>query len=524
MLVLGALCVNIAAVPLKFSHTAAAPSNRRVILLSEKQGNIYDCNMKKLVNNSESYAAAVAPSEKAAAALGNFLSGEEYTNTIKTLSAGKPVILKINEPIEGITGIKTARITERRGEPFLLTHLIGYTDPAGRKGVAGLEKSWDELLRGNTGRLSAAYHADAAGRPIPGKESEIINEGYDTEAGIILTIDSEIQKIAEECIDSGGIDEGAVVILDAKTGKIRAMASRPNFNPNEIAAYLDDPASPLINRAITEYSVGSVFKLVVCAAALENGISPDFTNTCTGSTDVDGTKIFCHNHSGHGALDMKNGFALSCNPYFIALAKNLGAEKILKTAEKMGFGMTCELSPGLIGDSGYLPSPQDIVSSGDLANLSFGQGGLMATPLQIALAYLTVASGGNYYFPRLLEGVTDEKGNITRRFEAKPPAAVFSREINEKLKYLLQYSVEYGGGSLAKPKNSTAGGKTATAQTGWYKNGEEIFHAWFSGYFPADEPRYVITILKEEGRGGSVDCAPVFRKIAEGIEEYEALH
>lgn len=360
------------------------------------------------------------------------------------------------------------------------------------------------------------------GRALSGEKPEIIYEDYNNKSGLVLTIDKEIQKIAESCADEAELDKGSIVVLDAKNGKIRAMVSRPNFNPDKIENYLSDENSPLINRSLTEYSVGSVFKLTVCAAALEAGISPDFTNDCTGKTDVDGITFFCHNHSGHGVLDMKKGFALSCNTYFIALAKEIGGEKILETAEKMGFGLPLELSPGFSSDKGVLPEISDIKSSGDLANLAFGQGKLMASPLQIAAAFLSVASNGKYYYPSLIEGFADEVGNI-KKINEKAPVYVFDDKTAKTLKSFLKYSVDYGGGSLAKPKNSTAGGKTATAQTGWYKNGEEIFHAWFAGYYPAENPEYVIAILKEDGRGGSTDCAPVFRSIAEKISGRKAL-
>ncbi len=518
--VLGFLCINIVTIIISPTAQASQQNNRRVLEVSEKRGNIYDCNLNLLVNEEKYNAAAVAPVGESAAVMKNYLGAEEYADLVSRLSKGETVFVETDEKIESSEGIIPLSPYLRYGENQLLSHTIGYLDTGTGKGVSGLEKSYDEYFAENSGTLSVAYYVDALGRILSGGEGEVLYDKYNNKSGLVLTIDKGIQRIAEECADEGGLDKGSIVILDAESGKIRAMVSRPNFDPDNIEAYLEDENSPLINRSLTEYSVGSVFKLVVCAAALEAGISPDFTNDCTGETEVDGIIFHCHKLDGHGVLDMKSGFALSCNTYFIKLAQKVGREKILETAEKMGFGTSVEIARSLSSDAGYLPTLDDISTSGALANLSFGQGQLMASPIQIAAAFLTVASGGNYCYPTIVEGFADENLNITP-LEQKPPTPVFDEKIVEQLKGFLKYSVDYGGGSLAKPEGSTAGGKTATAQTGWYENGVEVYHAWFAGYYPADNPKYVMAILKEQGDGGSTDCAPIFRDIAEKIEAYE---
>lgn len=518
--ILGFLGVNIVTIINSPTAQAAEQNNRRVMEVSERRGNIYDCNLELLVNEDKYDAAAVAPTGESAAVMKNYLGEEEYSRLISRLSKGEIVIVKTRGKAEASEGIIPLSPYMRYGENQLLTHTIGYLDGGTGKGVSGLEQSYDQYFTENSGTLSVAYYVDAMGRILSGGEGEVLYDKYSGSSGLVLTIDKQIQRIAEECADEGGLDKGSIVILDAENGKIRAMVSRPDFDQNNIGEYLNDGNSPLINRSLTEYSVGSVFKLVVCAAALEAGISPDFTNDCTGQTEVEGIIFHCHKLDGHGVLDMKSGFALSCNTYFINLAQKVGREKILETAAKMGFGTPVEIAHSLSSDPGYLPTLSDISTSGALANLSFGQGKLMASPVQIAAAFLTVASGGNYCYPTIVEGFADEDLNIT--FERqKPPTPVFDEKIVEQLKTFLKYSVDYGGGTLAKPEGSTAGGKTATAQTGWYENGVEAYHAWFAGYYPADDPKYVMAILKEEGDGGSTDCAPIFRDIAEKIEAYE---
>ncbi|MCR4925365.1 MAG: penicillin-binding protein 2, partial [Clostridiales bacterium] len=450
---------------------------------------------------------------------GNYLDFDSLKLLKEKLSEGVPSKAEVSVPYIDCDDVTVLKTYSRYSSNQILAHIIGYMDSGNANGVSGLEKGYNDLLNSFSGKLSVSYLADARGRILSGSKSNIKDENYNSKGGIKLTIDSRIQRIAEECANESNLGECAIVILEANSGKIRAMVSKPDFNPQKVGDIINAENSPLINRALTPYSVGSVFKLVVAAAAVEKGIPVSYEYDCRGEIDVDGVNIHCHKLEGHGTLDMSNALALSCNTYFINLALKVGKEDILGMAEKMGFGKEFALAPEITGESGILPDSADISSQPALANLAFGQGTLMATPLQLAVAYSCVANSGKYYQPFLVESTIDANGNETTVNSVKAPVQVFSKEVSDTLTSFLENSVNNGGGSLAKPTKTTAAGKTATAQTGWYdSDGKEYYHSWFCGFYPSEKPKYIIAIMKEKGKGGSVDCAPVFKKIADKIE------
>ena len=165
-----------------------------------------------------------------------------------------------------------------------------------------------------------------------------------------------------------------------------------------------------------------------------------------------------------------------------------------------------------------MPAAYTLTSLQDLANLSFGQGELLASPLQMAAVYAAIANGGVYRAPSLMHAIVDAGGQVVQRAFLPTSRRVMSEETAERVGALLHYATENGSGRRAKPAGTTVAGKTATAQSGWYRDdGTEITHAWYCGYFPYESPQYSVAVLKEDGQGGSVDCAPIFRYIAEEI-------
>ena len=168
---------------------------------------------------------------------------------------------------------------------------------------------------------------DGAGKPLQGIAPEIQNTLDEAKAGIVLSIDQQIQYIAEQAAKKY-IDRGAVVVLEPKTGQVLAMVSLPDFQQDTLVEALDDERSPLLNRALCNYNCGSVFKIVSAAAALEAGVSLSESHTCTGSINVGGISFHCHNRLGHGVMSMVSGFAQSCNPYFIQLMQGVGGEAL----------------------------------------------------------------------------------------------------------------------------------------------------------------------------------------------------
>ncbi len=484
------------------------------ILVNKTRGTIYDCNMQKLTNNDFEYKAVVKPEKSAIQKLNNVLSQDKFAPLYERLSKGNPVLADVPWELSD-ENIKSVRVFKRYSENQLAAHVIGYTDGSG-KGVCGIEKSYDDILSQYDGECYARISTDAKGTVLSGCDIELFNDTSRSKGGVCLTIDRLIQEITENAMISCGVEKGAAVVVEVKTGEIKAMASLPSYDCGNVEQSLNDPGDPFINRAITPYSVGSVFKCFISAAALEQGDYSGFAYNCTGKETVNGTEFNCHEHNGHGKLDLEQALVNSCNTYFIKLTEELDPQIMLDQLVSFNFGLPTELAPGMISRSGVLPELNELTPA-ELANLSFGQGKLLATPLQVAMATACIANGGIYNEAVLVKGTVDESG-VLQPFEKQGGGRrAVSEETAKKVRQYMRSVVENGSGRGGKPKNGTAGGKTATAQSGKISGDKEVLRTWFSGFFPAENPRYVITVLKEDGSSGARDCAPVFRKISEKI-------
>lgn len=497
------------------SEQAAVASSAMSIDLETLRGTVYDCNMHPLTNCENSLYVAAKPTNGAIAALKNALLPDVFDSVIERMSKGKPVAVKAEYSPGKSKDIAEINIAKRYSSDFLACHIIGYLDNTGR-GVSGIEKSFDEILLKGTSTVRVKFSSNARGRVMLGEEISV--EGNNVpKNGVVLTIDKNIQEITENALDFSGAECAAAVVMEIESGAIRACVSRPLFNPENISESLGDDNSPLINRALLPFSVGSVFKPVVAAAALENGISESFKYNCTGSVTHNGVTFNCHEENGHGIIDMQQAVAKSCNTYFIALALETGARNVTETAEKFGFGKSVELADGIKSSSGVLPDDESLDSNAAIANVSFGQGELTATPLQICSMMSVIARGGVYIQPYLIEGEVDAKGFFIEKRPYREKMQIISAETAALLQKFLEAVVSDGSGKRASSDFVVCAGKTATAQTGRTENGEEIYNAWFSGYFPADNPKYAVAILRENGGEGAISCAPVFKQIAELI-------
>lgn len=187
---------------------------------------------------------------------------------------------------------------------------------------------------------------------------------------------------------------------------------------------LKDERKPLINRALMPYCVGSSFKLAVAAAALEQGIPPSFSVDCVGGTTVAGRIFYCHNHAGHRQTNLRRAIEQSCNPYFIKLGQKAGAQALLGMAQALGFGQETVLAEGITARQGTLPSLEELSSPHELANFSFGQGKLTATPVQVAAMVSAVANGGLAVSPKLVLGSTTDGSTLEPQQQTAPGAGV----------------------------------------------------------------------------------------------------
>ena len=228
--------------------------------------------------------------------------------------------------------------------------------------------------------------------------------------GVVLTLDKEIQIALEEAC--AAIDKGAAVVLDCKTGDILASASFPAVDPNHLDECLADEDAPFVNRALSAYAPGSVFKLFVAAAALEEGVDYRAVYDCTGSIEVDGMEFACYDGKAHGEVNMHTALRKSCNGYFVQLLEQIGSETVLQMVHALGFESPLELASGISSDAGTLPSAQTLQNARARANFSFGQGETTVSPLQLAAAVNAIAAGGVYTAPRLVYGYADTNLDI----------------------------------------------------------------------------------------------------------------
>lgn len=502
------------------SMLSEAASTQTAFLLdvAQTRGIIYDCNLKPLVSTEKRVVAAVQPSPEAAIALSE-AAGKDGEEISYDPEAQVPYLLQLKEETLYAKGIEMFEIDNRYAEEQLAPHIIGYLNPDKTSGSAGIELAYDEILTQHAGALRLRYTMDALGNTMQVEAPEIIQDNYRDSGGVVLTLDAEIQKAAEKAMAS--VEKGAAVVMDVNTGDIKASVSVPAYNPNDLASSLKDPDSPFVNRVFSQYNVGSTFKLITAAAALENGFGRYTPYVCEGYEDVKGQIFYCHWRSGHGELDMERAIKVSCNPYFIHLGQIAGGGRITALARAIGFSRATRFSDDLVTSNGTLPSESELENPAALANLSFGQGSLTATPIQVAQMICAVANGGYAVQPRLTEGFTDDGQTIYEHTPVYAKNQVFSARTAEILQEYLVANVQDGSGKLAKPSRGMAGGKTASAQTGIYltpgDEDSEIVHAWFAGFYPEKTPKYAIVVIVEGGNSGSDVAAPIFKQIADGI-------
>lgn len=485
-------------------------TNHYRIKLSNIRGSIFDKDLNAITNNAYKYIAVVSPTSLGIAAISEYLfEDERLTGVINTLKSGRPAVLEVDRVIDS-PAIECVKVFENDVKNYYPSQLIGYVNSE-NKGVSGIQSAYDELLFSNE-TIDAAFAVDTLGNVLDGVKTEIIGDMSLYKSGVALTIDSALQKATYKAMQS--VVSGAAVVSEIGTGKIRAMVSIPNFDIKNVGDYLDKENSPLINRALSAYNVGSAFKPCVAAALLEKG-ADNYVINCLGSTYVDSHKFNCHNKSGHGWVNLKDAITKSCNVFFYNISGMLGGDEIYNYASIFGFGKEIDLG-GIKTAKGNITSRDTLKNSNTaLANLSIGQGELLLSPVSMLPLYEAIANDGVYYMPTIIEGVVN-RGVLNNNKRSSPTYAL-SKNTAQTLKNYLINVVQNGTGSEAQTNSCTVAGKTATAETGWRKNGQLIQNSWFCGFFPADNPKYVAVVLIEDQETNGTAAAPIFKKIVEEI-------
>lgn len=499
------------------------------INIAKARGKIFDCKKKSLTNIEYNTVACIIPSISVKEELKSAFDNETVEQILKDHSDSKPFIIPVDEnaseKLKNSKYIDIFKVPIRYGHDQILKHVIGYIDSNG--GVCGIEKVFNDYLENEDCKLSIRYKVNALNQFLPGGEKIIDDNLYLQNRGVVLTIDSQIQKIVEEA-SRKYLKKGAVVIAEAPTCKIRALASFPEFSYEDLSKDLKNQDCPFLNRAFAAYNVGSTFKLVTAIAALENGIEKDTRYNCKGYITVGDSKFNCYNKIAHKELDMCRATALSCNGYFVMLSELMESNVILDMAYKLGFNKTINFSENLSDKSfspaqGRLPYLRSLDNPKTLANFSFGQGSLLATPIQIVGLINSIASGGIYNEPRLIEGLTDQKLDFIKKpKEDIKNVKVYSKETAENIKEFMRASAQIGTSQKGSSQEIPIAAKTATAQTGIKINGRNVLQAWFSGIFPLDRNpnnSYSMVILSEDGQGGANSCGPLFKEIVENMQK-----
>jgi cell division protein FtsI (penicillin-binding protein 3) len=401
----------------------------------------------------------------------------------------------------------------------LAAHLVGFEGVDG--GLEGVERAFDKDLAGTPGK--AVVGRDALGRDVVTQQVLVPPApGH----GVMLTIDNTIQYIAEREIDAAfrrtRSKAAMAVVMDPRTGDILAMAIRPTFNPN---TFLDVPARDhWRNRAVTDpFEPGSTFKVILAAAALEEGVvkPDDLIYAENGAITIAKTTI--HDWKKYGWLTFGEVLQNSSNVGTIKVGLMLGPERYHRYMSAFGFGAPTGV--GLAGESrGLLRDPQRW-SGLSLPTMSIGQE-VSVTALQMVAAFGAVANGGILMQPRLVKATFDPDGRESRRLPPQAVRQVISPETARTLGQLLTRVVDDGTGRLAAIPGYAVGGKTGTAQkldpaTRRYSRAPGVLS--FVGFAPVDDPRFVMLVMLDEPRNekwGSEAAAPIFATIGREVLRY----
>lgn len=492
------------------TYAARAEAQSTVRLsLPARRGSFYDHNGLLLTGLETQYLALCFPGENNYTRLYTFTDSAGQALLYQNRNRSAPFLLEVDRDLapQGVRCFASAR---RYASTPLCQHLIGYLDAEGR-GAAGLEKALDSQLAGTGKHDTLVCAVTAQGQLRAGETPQLVRKDS-CAAGVQLTICRPVQRAAE-AVAADTMTSGCILVLDTATAAVRASVSVPGYDPVDLAASLNAPDSPFLNRTLESYAVGSVFKPVLAAAALEQGVSPEYE--CTGAVVVDGQIFRCAGGVPHGTVDLAAALEKSCNGYFIRLGQQLGAETLLQMSRQLGFGQEVAVAGTLHADAGKLPSAGEFAQSGQLANFSFGQGSLLASPVQIAAMMNTIASGGIYRTPFFVHGAVDETdGTPLESFSHGQARRAMTKETADALCRMLQQVVEEGTAQDAAGLENGAGGKTGTAQTGQFApDGTERKNLWFAGFYPAQKPRYTIVVLQDGQVSTEYSSAAIFARL-----------
>lgn len=379
------------------------------------------------------------------------------------------------------------------GEQF--AHIVGYSQ-RGRTGIEELANSY--LIQSNI-PVSDKVMNEVSGMKNPGDN-------------VYTTLDAGLQEAAYKAL---GTYRGAIIVTEPSTGRILAMVSKPDFNPNEIPDIWDniianEDSSVLVNRATQGlYPPGSTFKILT---ALEyyrqnNGLYEDYSYDCRGYYKCEDEKISCYHGMSHKKVDFTTSFAKSCNASFANIGASLERNAFLNTLEGLLFNQNLPLK---LSYSKSKVAMNDEMSQWEVLQTDIGQGKTMMTPIHLNMITCAIANHGVLMEPYVLERVESRSGTVVRRFREKEYGRLLSTEEADFLTEIMVQVVETGTGDALAGQTYTAAGKTGSAE---YNNRKGDSHAWFTGFAPADNPQICVTVILEDGGSGGEYAAPAAKRI-----------
>ena len=499
--------------------------NIRKIELNSGRGTIYDRNKKPLTDTKISKIIVVPKNQ--------ILNDNETKDLVNKIIKDESGDLKTDieyKVLESVVEIETKSIDynlekqlEEKGvivenkklrysSDGLLSHTIGYISSVDKIGQYGIEKSMEELLNNSHEEYVSVFKAGQAGNE--GNKNVGILKGTiktvdknDDDKHIKLTIDKDIQSIVEDTVDKEE-NPSAVVISDVNTGEILAISSRPTFDQYDLSKYINSRDGETMNRAIqVNYPIGSIFKIVVLYAALENNIiDENYTYECSGSITIGNNNeiLNCNKLDGHGPQTLKDAFSNSCNPAFLDIAMKVGKEKIIEAARKLHMEEKVDIG---LEEENFDLIPDNI----SIRNLAIGQGSMEFTPIQVNQMTQIIANNGTYKPLYLYDSILDSNKNIIKTFKNTKSEDIISPYSISKVKELMKNVSKEGTGKELNDLPGGCGVKTGTAQS--TVNNIKVNHSWITGFYPENKPKYAITVLVEGNENGNKQSLPIFKEI-----------
>ncbi len=526
------------------------------IEIKAKRGTIYDRNGKELAISVSSHTVWASPAdiknpEETAKKVAEVLELDEkelyekITKKVNVIKIKQWITMEETKKLRelNLSGIEIVD-DNKRFYPYgaFASYILGFTD-IDNNGLYGIERTYDKYLSGASGRWVKIEDARGVEMPYGGEKV------YEPENGlnVVLTIDETIQhfaeKAAKEALERTKAKNVAILVMEPKTGDILALANLPQYDPNNPREPLDPELKEQWKNLTQEelekewydmwrnfsindsYEPGSTFKLIVSAAALEEGaVNVDTHFYCGGFVrDIPGVVLKCARwYNPHGSQNFKEALENSCNVAFVDVGRRLGKEKLYEYIKAFGFGEPTGIE--LTGEQGgIIPVNTDVIKEVNLATMSYGHG-IAVTPIQLLTAVSAIANGGKLMVPRVVSKLVDNEGNVVKTIEPVVKRQVISESTAKTLLELMEGVVSEGTGSNAYVPGYRVAGKTGTAQKiidGRYAPGKYI--GSFVAVAPADDPKIAVLVIVDEPQGvyygGSV-AAPVAGDLIEETLNY----